>query len=481
MAFAVAARVLLASAPISITTDLAQPLPVATTWHAFGRTLWFFAFAAILCANIPYLATIQGILRGHKMPGIPVIAGICALSLGAALCMPVLFSSDVYAYAAYGWFAAHSISPYMHAAVSVHDPLIRAAVWQWGNPLPICVYGPLFVWIAKVAVVGAAGFGAWGQLLALRIISSAALLACGPLVYLAFRGLRTEHRLAAAAGICLNPVVIWAAAEGHNDALMLVAVLLGFIAVRRFGYFVGALLIAASALIKASGAAAAAVLAMFAWPNRPRVFSVLGGFAVGIALTALIARPFESGVRTVLIPHGHYTPQFSAQYIFAQFIGALFGNRAHAIELGIAIAAVASLLMMLHGVRLALRKDRAGAAYIALGFWLLIPNPYPWYALWILPIAFLCIRTPAAWAIIAASLTIFIRYLPDVSAANVTDANLVITICGLGLPFAILAARMETNAPLAAFLRYALNLHRHPHGGTSRSSSGLPPSSGSLR
>ena len=442
-AFALAAllsRALLQHAPLYIATDLSQPLPVATTWHGFGQSLWLSTFACIAAASVAYIFTLRAALK-RKSSGltVPAIVTFSAIALVAALSMPVVFSSDVYAYAAYGSLAAHGVSPYAHTAITVQDPLLRAAVWQWTNPLPACVYGPLFVWIAQLAVTATAAFGVAAQLFTLRLVSSAALLACAPLVFLAFRGFRTEQRVAVAAGIALNPVAIWSAAEGHNDALMLVAVLLGFIAVRKFGYFIGAFLIASSALIKASGAAAALILAMFAWPNRSRFVSVLGGFSAGIALTALVALSLESGVRNVLSPHGHYTPQFSAQYVLAQIAVSIFGTRWHAAEFGIAVAAVGAACIALYGVRLALAKNPLGTAYVALGVWLLIPTPYPWYALWILPVAFLSMKSAPSWAIVAATLTIFVRYLPDASSATNADLNLAITAFELGLPLALLA------------------------------------------
>lgn len=445
------AHALLLYAPPSIATDLAQPLPVATTWHDFGRSLWLATFACILLAGIPYIVLLQGIVRRTlRTPPLWMLCALSAAAMAAALCMPVVFSSDVYAYAAYGLMQANGVSPYGHSTITLHDPLLRAAIWQWSNPLPVCVYGPLFVGISKTAVVAAAHFGAAAQLLALRIVSSLAILVSGLLMYAAFDGSR-ERRITAAACILLNPVVIWSAAEGHNDSLMLLIVLLGFVCVRKFGYFIGAFVIAASALIKASGAVAAIILAVFAWPDRKRVLTIMSGFAAGIVLTAILSRPFESGVQRVLVPHGHYTPQFSAQYIIEQFATTLFGKQVHAIELAIAAAAVASGLLALYGARLALRKDPAGSAYFALGLWLLIPNPYPWYALWILPIAALCLNTAAGWAIVLASLTIFLRYLPDVSSATNADANVLVTICELAVPFVILSGRwraLSSNAAL---------------------------------
>jgi len=79
-------------APRTIATDLAQPLPVATTWHDFGKALWVAVFGCMAVAAIPYLLLLQKLLRRMiSAPSLWVVAAISALSLAAALCMPVIF------------------------------------------------------------------------------------------------------------------------------------------------------------------------------------------------------------------------------------------------------------------------------------------------------------------------------------------------------------------------------------------------------
>lgn len=445
------AWILLHHPPGSIKTDLAQPLAVATNWHAFGQTLWLLVFGSLLAASVPYFQTLQSLLRGRGTLGIGTIALVCAVSLAICLTMPVIFSSDVYAYAAYGWMDAHGISPYAHSLLPTDDGLIRAAIWQWSNPLPICVYGPLFVWIAKICDFAGAHYGIAAQLFALRLTSSAGLIACAPLVYAAMSGYRNEERLGAAAGITLNPVALWVAAEGHNDTLVLAIVLMGFIVLRRYGYFAGAFIIAAAAVIKASSLAAAAVLTLYTWRDWSRWVRVLAGIACGVALTVLVARPFESGVTTVLVPHGRYMPQYSVQFIASALLAPLPGAAQFALEGGIAIALVGAGLLMLFGMRRILRGERDGIAWLALGLWFAIPNPYPWYALWILPAAFLCIRKPAAWAIVAASLTIFLRYLPDAGSNTHPELNLAVSIAEFALPAALLLLNGREWMPAPVF------------------------------
>ena len=431
-------RALLLHAPERLATDLRQPLIVATSWHAFGTLFWCVAACAVGVAAIAYVRLLLAYLRDERAPGLVSLGGLTAVSTVCALALPVIFSSDVYAYAAYGWMDAHGISPYAHATIATHDPLMTAAIWQWSNPLPVCVYGPLFVWIAKLCVLAGSAGGPALALWYLRGISSLALVACVPLAYAAFSWLPRNRRLLAAAGIALNPVIIWIAAEGHNDTLVLATVLTGFIVARRAGGFAGAFIVAAAALIKASSLAAAAVFALYALRDGARFVRIAAGTVCGILVTVAIARPFEAGVSTVLVPHGHYQPQFSVQSGVVQLLQGALGAP-FALNAGIALTLVAACGVALYGVRRALQRDLEGAAFLALALWMAIPNPYPWYALWILPVAFLSVRKPAAWAIVAASLTIFLRYLPDVSSSASGDVNLLVTMGEFGLPIALLA------------------------------------------
>ena len=430
-------RSLMQRAPRAVGTDLAQPLPVVSHWQDFGVLLWSGVFACMIVAAIAYVRWLARLATGDTpQPGASVFAVIAsAAALVAALSFPVVFSSDVYAYAAYGSLALHGINPYLHAQLATHDPLIASAIWQWGNPLPVCVYGPLFIWTAKVAVALATPFGVPAQLLSIRVLCAAALLVCAPLLAALFND-RRQRRLAIA-GVLLNPVAIWCAAEGHNDTIVLASVLFGLLILKRFGHFAGAFALMSSALVKASGVAAAFALAIFAWPKRDIFLRTLAGIATGAAFVALFSRPFEAALATSLVPHGRYLPQYSLQYIVMQAAQAIFGTHVHAIELAIAVALVSAGYLAYRGARLAVMGNVRGAGFLALALWLIIPNPYPWYALWILPVAFVAFKDRISWAIVAATLTIFARYLPEMSSATHWERNIAVTLFALGTPWVV--------------------------------------------
>ena len=450
IAFAVASlllRVMLHGAPKNVAPDLAQPLPVVTHWQDFGALLWSCVFACIVVASVAYVRWLARLAAGERFDrGTTLFVVVAsAAALAAALTFPVVFSSDVYAYAAYGSLALHGLDPYTHAQITLHDPLIAAATWQWSNPLPICVYGPLFVWMAKTAVGVAAPLGTAAQLLAIRLLCVAAFLICAPLLAALFSDQR--HRRLAISGVLLNPVAIWCAAEGHNDTIVLASVLLALLVLKRFGHFAGALALMSSALIKASGIAAAIAVAVFAWPKRDIFLRTIAGVATGAILVVILSRPFEATVATGLVPHGRYLPQYSLQYLVAQVAHATFGAHAHAVELAIAVALVSAGWLAYRGARLAVAGEMQGAGFFALALWLIIPNPYPWYALWILPVAFLAFEERISWAIVAATLTIFARYLPDMSSAAHWERNVAITLFALATPWLVVIPDALRRAP----------------------------------
>lgn len=417
---------MLRSAPAGIAVDRAQPLVVVTYWQQFGAQMWLAFALAIAIASVGYVATLRarrpstarGAVRYLTMTSI-----VSALACAAALLFPVVFSSDVYAYAGYGDMALHGISPYAHARVALRDPLLDAMLWQWGNPPPMCVYGPAFVWLTQAIVALFMPLGAAAPLWALRVLACIALVASAPLAYGAFRAFPQSTRLAAAAGIALNPIAIWSAAEGHNDTLALAIVLAGFALAARSRLFTGALVVALSALVKAPGAVAAAALVAASWGDRLRFTRTAAGAAVGIAVVAGLAVPLEYGVRAHLAPQGHYVPQFSLQYVSVWL----------AVGIGLWLLVAAT------------RVDRLSMTpYLAFAAFVAIPNPYPWYGVWLVPVAFLAWRSWASWALIAASLLIAVRYYGDATTDLSRPLSIAVVAVEFALPLVLLTVHMAS-------------------------------------
>ncbi len=373
----------------------AQPLLVVTDWGGRGA----YPLGALL---LTLAAT--GFVYGRALArpaslSAPTVAAIVAVALAAAWCAPLLFSSDVYAYAAYGELARLGLNPYAHAPPGLNDPLLRDAAWQW-RPLtfPICVYGPAFVALARAVVDTLAPLGTLAQLNGLRAAASAALLLIVPLAYAAYGDDRAA-KLRAAATIALNPPAIWCAVEGHNDAIALAIVVAGFAVARRGFFGTGAVIVAFSGLVKAPAALAAVAFA--AVQRRARL-----GAAMGIALVAAFSLPLMFGVGARLAPHGRYAPQASLAAIVAPWSPVA----------AIALAGAIGIALGVAGVRRLRCGDKAGWIWLGIGAWALVPNPYPWYGIWLVALAAMAPRSRAATAAILLSFTSLLRYVPDAIA-----------------------------------------------------------------
>ncbi|HET7815536.1 MAG TPA: glycosyltransferase 87 family protein [Candidatus Baltobacteraceae bacterium] len=390
--------------------DRAQPLTVVTYWQTDG--LWMCGalltgIAAALCGYVQCLRTFSRAAR------------YCALACIAALCVPAVFSSDVYAYAAYGQMLAHGMDPYSHARVTVHDPLLDAAQWQWGNPLPVCVYGPLFLVLARFAVLFAP-LGAAAPLWVLRIAACAALAACVPLAQRAYAWLPERERLRAACIIALNPAAIWACAEGHNDVFAIACVLGGMAVMRRMPFW-GGVLAGISGAIKGP-AAAAALVAWRAAQGRAARIRAAAGSAVGIAVTLAASVPLLVAATHDLAPHGKFAPHFSPLFLFSLIAP---------MPVAVAVAAICAVGVLAAG--------RGRAAYIVIALLMLVPNPYPWYGIWLLPVAAAVRSRYEQYALIAASVLLMLRYFGEASSLLWPVSEAAIVIATFGTPLAIFA------------------------------------------
>ncbi|MBV9027433.1 MAG: hypothetical protein JO311_02360 [Candidatus Eremiobacteraeota bacterium] len=423
-AASLAARAVTRNPPPRWHADFAQPLVVVTNFGVFGAVLLAVLIVALAVAAASYASLLRA--RDEPSPGALVLASLAALL--AAWLMPVLFSSDVYAYAAYGELANRGIDPYLRAPTLPHDALISLAAWQWSNALPPCVYGPAFVGIAQFVVAIFGRFGPHAAIEVVRALGSLALPACAPLAYAAFGGDERAKRIAAAT-IVANPVTLWCAAEGHNDALALAVGLAGFALVRRGWLSVGALAAALSALIKLPGVFCLAGVAIV--QRRARI-----GCAAGAVLIAALCVPPFLRIATTLAPHGRYAPQASLQGAIDPFAGAVAA---------VALAAVLSACIVLRGIA----ELRAGApsGWICLGIagWILIPNPYPWYSIWLLALAAIAPRSRAGCAAICLCFASLLRYVPDAVAAPSGVAPVALSVAAV-LPLLVLLVPRHARA-----------------------------------
>lgn len=321
---------------------------------------------------------------------IPAIALLCALAV------PLRLSADVWAYAAYGALLTHGLDPWAHAyrladVAALHDPVLDAALRAWDGSLPRDVYGPLFTLPCAALVLATRSFGPGATVTALRVLAAAALLVC--------IGLAQGKRPRLARLLAFHPVVLWSAAEGHNDTFWLALVL-------------GADYLRGPARV-VSLTAAAAVKAVAVIP-LVRALAILrerraATSAAVCAAIVLLYAPLAWGVLSHGLDQSLGPPRISL--VHAPAIAAWSGSPLPLIvAIALAFLALPALIRALRG------PDRL--AGLALLGWIVLPSPEPWYATWLVPVAAFVGRTPASRALLAASFTSVAAYTQDTVAGT---------------------------------------------------------------
>ena len=162
-----------------------------------------------------------------------VFAVGAALAVVFALMYPVN-AIDLFIYAVRSRvFTGHAANPQAVApAAFPDDPLMAFASAEWADD--VSPYGPLWTLVAAPATA-LAGDDLGLALAAYKLLAVAAILAGGWLVFALVRTEAPARAPAAALAYLWNPLVLWeGAANGHNDALLAVPLLLALLAwVRR--------------------------------------------------------------------------------------------------------------------------------------------------------------------------------------------------------------------------------------------------------
>jgi hypothetical protein len=196
--------------------------------HLGGESRWAWAYLVALAASFAVYLAGLAVLARRAAAAAPAIA-IAILIQVVPLAGPVLLSTDVYTYWAYGRTAAvHGENPYGTAPEAFpDDPAYARMGADWRDTTS--VYGPGFT-LGSEAVAAASGESSAGAAWAFRGIAAASMVA---LSVLAARLAR--RRAFAAAFVGWNPLLaVHFAGGGHNDALMM-ALVLGAIALGEAG------------------------------------------------------------------------------------------------------------------------------------------------------------------------------------------------------------------------------------------------------
>ena len=425
---AAVAHAWLARVPHRFAVDLEQPLVVVTSWGTYGAGALAILAATVVVAAVALALAVRSCARTAQAGDTAAIVFTATLAVGSAFAWPFVFSSDTYAYAAYGAMAASGLDPYAPLPAGVHGAFYEAARWQWSGTYPVCIYGPAFVEIASVVVRAVGAHGVAATLTALRLLAVCAFLGSILLLDRALAGAPPRQRYVALCAYGLNPICLWSVAEGHNDALLLCFVTAAAAIARRHA-LLGAFLLGLGPLLKAPGAALAAGAAL-----EPRLRGPDGRrFAIAVAAGLGVACAFS------LPP-------------LVRALGALSAHRPPAPDLAGPIAGLALAAIVASYALYRLRAgDPAGAAWLGIALFFAIPHRYPWYALWLVP---WCLGSegPASRALWVATISSVSRYLPDVTGyLSPGIAELASAVAALPLGYALrdvrLAARFRPPDP----------------------------------
>ncbi len=375
-------------------------------------------------ASVPWLLTQYAVYCGATVALFALYAWLLALCRRGyfrdrrvcmlALLFPVLFnfgllfgrphfSIDLFDYLSYGYLGSiPGGNPYVQPSfVMEHFPFGGQLVaFGWRPIHGLTPYGALWTWceIAVMRLTEDAGTA----VLLLKGLVIAASLGSAALIWAILGWVRPAHQLLGTLIYLWNPVIIVEfAAEGHNDALMILCILAAlFLAVRTRPALALAMLLL-GVLTKYVPVILLPAQMRYLWsvwrkrPDRARLIPLLLlGLLVGLALAALLYRPLWVGVATF-----RGLREESAKVVNASSTaGALYAALAH------------SPLRAMAGVLTAVLLDGAFALYVLLTGWrvrnarsllrtcaavavvyVLVASPayWPWYVA--LPIALLAL------------------------------------------------------------------------------------------
>jgi hypothetical protein len=222
---------------------------------------------------VAYLLALAGVgsLRARWLIGaIVLVHAVLLLS-------PPLSLTDVFNYLEYGRMGVvHHLNPYVDTPYSAPhaDPAYLFGNWHH----LLSPYGPLFTMITYALVPLGVPASYW----TLKVLLVAASLGTIAIVWRCARALGQDPRLPVAI-VGLNPLVlVWGLGGAHSDALMVLALTAGLLAMLARRELIGGMLLATSLALKTSAAVAIPVLLA----GAPRKARALAGFAGGAVVLA---------------------------------------------------------------------------------------------------------------------------------------------------------------------------------------------------
>jgi len=312
------------------------------------------------------------------------------------------------------------------------------AAYGWRPVAGVSPYGP--VWMNLVSVVGPF---TGDVAIAVRVVKLIAYSATALTAWLVFRAAPASYRVRAFTVFWWNPVVIIeGAGEGHNDASMVVAVVLSLWWLRRHAVVAAAAALTAAVLTKWVPAFFAPAYLAYAWRNRLVTWrTVFGGGAVIAAVTAAASWPLWAGAHTFAGLRRVGAPRFVASAT-GSFVAILADYpTAYALLRACAACAMAVAMIYAAGTTRTMRDLVRACAAIALMFVLLAaPVYWAWYV--VMPIALLALAGDVSLVIVLTATSRIVAPLNLIRQGggfSVTTEVWLTTVVALWLPLAYIA------------------------------------------
>ena len=358
-----------------------RPMPdwLAGTFARTGVPLGHAALIVLFTLMfVSYVLAVRGAADLSPRVVLASIAGLSALFLVA----PVVLSTDIFSYQAYGRMGTvYATNPYLHGPSTIRlDPLYPFIGSKWVSTPT--AYGPLFTALSYAL----AHLDISASVVAYKSIAAVAFLTTITLVWKAAR-IRGLDPVRAAMIVGLNPLtVVWGLGGGHNDLLMLAPLVAGAYVLLQNRQVTGGAMIALAAAVKLTAGVILPFALVRPHVRRRRLFL---GVAVASALVAVLGfAMFGSGQLHLLDTLRQNQTAGNSQSIpgsISNELGLGDVDRLVGVLLGVAFVAVTiRLLVLVHQGRL---DWIAGAGWATIAMLITASSLLPWYIAWLTPLA----------------------------------------------------------------------------------------------
>jgi hypothetical protein len=410
------------------------------------------ALATYLLATLALFAAYLLVLRLCRTGKLQA-AGVRRLALIAPIsfylvALPVRpsLSIDVLSYISHGAIVVElHQNPYLTPSSAIaQTPLGPAlATYGWRPVHPVSPYGPLWTDVEVLAVEILRG--PYARLVALKLVTSLASLAAAAAIWAILGRFRPDARLLGTLAYLWNPMIVCeVAADGHNDALMALLVLVALaLTVRRpVAGFVATILAALTKYVPLVFLPAQAIYVWRTQPNvrrRARAASVAFGLVVCLAVAAFA--PFWAGARTFagVLTSATATGTASTETIVREALSDLMPGVN--LDWPLRVAAAGAFVVFVAVVSRSARDAGSlfrSAAWIGFAYLLASPTYWPWYA--VLPVALAAVVPDRPFPLLLIAMSVGARLAAPLDVLFVggtigrAEFLLVSWAAGLGIP-----------------------------------------------